>query len=557
LLRQVARSRLSLKGAEANLRKAARGGSLVALNHAELILRLVGIPAAAAEDKHLLAVQGKMRDIDDFQIREMPKADDLVEFARRSFDTVAKEGAAQNLRLWVAQDTGRAKDFLGIVARSTRAGSRRRKETQKSQTLKTKDRKSKWIEEVSFPEMPASFKACSRRSRLVKGFYALQDLIQFSVMRFGNPVRLWFHLDLQESMQLGERQFLRGCERICFYGNLNSLWRFVDSDKSGNVSLLELHPQSAMLLASFKHVINKQFDGTAKAMFAFLDDNASNRVTKGEFLESMSRLIFDGSASALFYLLDRRGWGFLSLEDITFLDKWQPPSYIFAQSDYAGLEVLKRYLEDTQGNALRAWRKVLDREGSMKVSWDTWCKICAEIAKKGNLSILGNVDSVGAIWRAMDQDCSGWIALREWDEKSFEVLSVFKLWVDNNHGCVLRAFRAIDDSANAKVSLNELKKAGKSSKEMKEIDHEFLFEGLDVHQAGLLTENEVKFLDDWDLDWEDWQTEANMAAQEKNQMLEQRQAIKKNTTQRFNAQENEPVSPRSMQMSRQLSPRSM
>merc|ERR1719446_1719150 len=36
-------------------------------------------------------------------------------------------------------------------------------------------------------------------------------------------------------------------------------------------------------------------------------------------------------------------------------------------------------------------------------------------------------------------------------------------------------------------------------------DIEFLFDALDLHHSGSLGESEVRFLDQWDIDWEDWE----------------------------------------------------
>merc|ERR1719160_276921 len=36
-------------------------------------------------------------------------------------------------------------------------------------------------------------------------------------------------------------------------------------------------------------------------------------------------------------------------------------------------------------------------------------------------------------------------------------------------------------------------------------DIEFLFDALDINNVKMLSESEVKFLDGWDVEWEDWQ----------------------------------------------------
>uniref|UniRef100_A0A7S2KC24 EF-hand domain-containing protein n=1 Tax=Zooxanthella nutricula TaxID=1333877 RepID=A0A7S2KC24_9DINO len=108
------------------------------------------------------------------------------------------------------------------------------------------------------------------------------------------------------------------------------------------------------------------------------------------------------------------------------------------------------------------------------------------------------------MWRALDDDCSGAITLRDWDLASYEALVEFKGWADRVHGSVVKAFRALDNaSGNAKLSEGELHKALRGDDPCK-ADLEIVFDGLDVHSCYSLTEGDVKFLDLWDMAWESW-----------------------------------------------------
>merc|ERR1711862_815081 len=84
----------------------------------------------------------------------------------------------------------------------------------------------------------------------------------------------------------------------------------------------------------------------------------------------------------------------------------------------------------------------------------------------------------------------------------------FKRWADRTHGGCVLAFRAMDGdnhASNGKLSLGELKRGTKGHYAG---NFELLFDGLDVSDTGSLTENEVKFLDHWDVDFDVWQTKA-------------------------------------------------
>mmetsp|Transcript_23963 Transcript_23963/g.66616 ORF Transcript_23963/g.66616 Transcript_23963/m.66616 type:complete len:324 (-) Transcript_23963:15-986(-) len=317
-------------------------------------------------------------------------------------------------------------------------------------------------------------------------------------------MRAWFQLDPQGVMKIGEQQFVRGCKDIGFRGNAAAVWHYMDHDRSGSITILELHAPSASLLASFKQFCEQR--GGVRITFELLDDNNSGRVRKRDFVQKFRAFSFDGNKAKLFELLDRSHKGWVTLQDIGFLEKWQPPLYINLEPNFQGFCRLKEILGAKQkGNHLATWRQVLDRDGIMRMSWSDWRMVCAKLARAGTVSATDT--EVATFWRAMDSGCRGRISLRDWDHKAFQVLSEFKHWAVLNHGSVVQAFRALDGSSNCKLSLLELKKAARGPGGVKG-DLEMMFDGLDVHSAWVLTEAEVKFLDDWDVAWESWEIEA-------------------------------------------------
>merc|ERR1712228_317149 len=80
----------------------------------------------------------------------------------------------------------------------------------------------------------------------------------------------------------------------------------------------------------------------------------------------------------------------------------------------------------------------------------------------------------------------------------------FKRWADSTYSGAVAAFHEIDSNSNGKMQIWELHKASGGPNGY-EGDVEALFESLDVNSAGFLTESEFRFLDGWDLDWEEWE----------------------------------------------------
>lgn len=365
-----------------------------------------------------------------------------------------------------------------------------------------------------------------QKSTLQKGFQALLDFLEFTNRRYGNPVRTWFVLDPEANMKLGARQFERKCMEIGFRGNIPALWKYIDKSGDGVITLLELHTLSALELARFKLLIRERFKDSMADAFRYLDSNHSGRVNRVMFVARMQTARYAGKAGRLFDLLDRPGLGMLTIQNLSFLETWRMPTYLYHQPDPTRWKAVKDKLMEVHRNALKAWRK-LDKDGSMRLSYEEFRDIAADLASKmasspsnGSLAFPRTESEVAAAWRAIDKECVGYIQLRDWDLASHRNLSEFKSWCDRNHGGVIAAFRFLDGggmekNSNAKLSEHELRNCTKGPDPCT-ADIEFLFDGLDVNGHWALSESDVQFLDQWDFEWEQWQEEA--AAKKRQQL---------------------------------------
>merc|ERR1719327_2374708 len=146
----------------------------------------------------------------------------------------------------------------------------------------------------------------------------------------------------------------------------------------------------------------------------------------------------------------------------------------------------------------------------MRVSWDEFTETCKFLQKKSALPGLPKTEAQRAgIWRALDEDCGGWIALREFDQDSFECISQFKLWASQHHGQCSTAFQVLTSGTGGKLTEKELERIDMNSK--------LFIQGLNtnnnstVHhreekgkkiswEVPFLVEKDVRFLDKWDLE---------------------------------------------------------
>jgi len=323
-------------------------------------------------------------------------------------------------------------------------------------------------------------------------------------------------MDPEENMKIAEKQFARACEELGFRGNIVCLWRHLDKDNCGSVSLVEMDSSSAVLLVEFKALLHQQFGGKVAKFMQFADDNKSNRVFKEEWCLAFQKLNFQGSPKRLFELLCRYNCGAISLKDLLFLEKWSPPVYLFVKGNKRMYTEMMQVLRETHDNMLLAWFKVFDPDQIMRVSWAKFKQACVKISRSAQPGQIQNLpkteEDMAAVWRVMDEDCSGWISLREVDRFAYEATGSFKRWADARHGGILRLLHSpkfeLVYGAGKLINKNNLRKVLKEADFEKEVA-DLLLNGLDISEQGQLGENDMKCLDKWDLVWEEWEANAH------------------------------------------------
>ncbi|CAJ1361746.1 unnamed protein product [Effrenium voratum] len=530
LLRAVPEKRLHGPAAEANFGRAASGQSVVALRHAALALELLknrtppfdgltrrvryAFPPQPVKESVLPLVPLKGLPQRPLSPQQPPPWPQFLTPEEASEPRWAEPSSPSSPSS--ARPSSRARPDTGdsTTARSARLEALVTSRASASERCAESARA--WRESCyeNIVEEDEEKRLPQAQSVMQKGFHALMEFLDFTNRRYGNPARTWFILDSEANMKLGMRQFERRCMDIGFRGNIPALWKYMDKRNTGVVSLLDLHSVTAMELARFKLLIRERFRDASAEAFRFLDDNRSGRVNRVTFAARLQTLRYAGKASKLFDYLDRQGLGILTVHSLTFLDRWMLPPYMYYQPDVRGVRVVKEKLLDLHQHALIAWRKI-DKDGSMRISYDEFRGYIFDMlsGNKAQVQTTANFPrsdaEIAAVWRAMDKDCTGYIQLRDWDSKSHLSLSEFKTWAERTHGTVTAAFRALDVggngvTSNCKLSLTELKKCTKGPDGCK-AEVEFLFDGLDVNHAWSLSEADVKFLDFWDLSWEEWQ----------------------------------------------------
>jgi len=218
--------------------------------------------------------------------------------------------------------------------------------------------------------------------------------------------------------------------------------------------------------------------------------------------------------SELMHMLDYFGCGFLSRTDLEWLDKWDPPEWLYARPDLEALAQLQAAIDQRYSHPLSAWRHLLDKDDSNQICWDEFREACDELNFTGNIP--------GA-YRALDEDGSGRITMNEYHPESAALLESFKDWAEINYGSVQLAFQSIDADGGGSLTWQELKRA--CTRNRWDGDVRLLFECLDGDNKRdkrgkrSISATEISFLDSWEEPSEDEEEEVKKAPEGKRMVL--------------------------------------
>eukprot|EP00746_Dinoflagellata_sp_MGD_P162686 gnl/MRDRNA2_/MRDRNA2_90355_c0_seq1.p1 gnl/MRDRNA2_/MRDRNA2_90355_c0~~gnl/MRDRNA2_/MRDRNA2_90355_c0_seq1.p1 ORF type:complete len:983 (+),score=179.69 gnl/MRDRNA2_/MRDRNA2_90355_c0_seq1:363-2951(+) len=269
------------------------------------------------------------------------------------------------------------------------------------------------------------------------GQVVFDDFHEWCLKKFGNMVRCWRMLDKDGNMRLSKVEFQSGLREHQYCGDTRTLWNLLDRDRSGTISFFHFNPLSVLELASLKQFFDSEF-GSTKRAFRALDKDRNGKLTVQEFRAAVKEKGYqtEEPLTYLFKMLDLNKDCSVTEGELEFLDRLDCPEYLGVEPDFEAWNRFKeKMLERGKGNPLTAWR-LLDKDASMRLSWSEFKAGCGKLPQLVNSTTY----PLPAIWRAMDQNLSGWVSFREFDEVWFTLLARFVKWCNELAGSLQFAF---------------------------------------------------------------------------------------------------------------------
>lgn len=267
---------------------------------------------------------------------------------------------------------------------------------------------------------------------------------------------------------LDMEDFKQVCKDIRYGGDAGMLFRWLDADQAGAISIEEIDPRVALTLWKGGAELDLMEAGVSTSR---TDPNKLNR--QGSAMDAAPTL------ASLRYKLARVE----QRKKVEEAERQAKANLVCAQ-DCQGF---KKLLVIRFGTLVSAWKSCLDKGMTGRVSYCDFCRSCRE---------LGYGDSVRRLFNELDRNTKGFVSLYDIDDRVAKLIESLAARVSEEWGSTQGAWEGtFNPRRKARISLAEFGPACRSIG-FKE-DPAALLKALDCSRSGGLSFRDFSFLEMW------------------------------------------------------------
>lgn len=141
--------------------------------------------------------------------------------------------------------------------------------------------------------------------------------------KYGNMCRAW--RILLNPGGNGRVSFVPFCNaaRSMGFVNVSTLWRHLDVKSSGFITLDNWDPHAYRVLMEFREICRSEFGGLSEAFRFGMNKSGSGACYRPEFDQFLADFEFAGDNQVLWDALDKDGGGFITVDELHFLSRWE------------------------------------------------------------------------------------------------------------------------------------------------------------------------------------------------------------------------------------------
>jgi len=336
---------------------------------------------------------------------------------------------------------------------------------------------------------------------------ALGDFYAFLSRKFRTLVAAWRQgLDADADGRLRFPEFCNACKRLGYRGRLKTVWRALDTNNVGYLTLGHIDRVADEGLDDFRSFLEDNFRTLDDAWERVFDSDKSGRCNESHFVDSCKKLRYPGNALRVFKWLVagrlensdvggvRRD---LYIDDFDILGLRRRSESLNPTAEQRVLERqakdraeaeamlgrFKLFLNQRFGNLVRAWRQSLDLNRSGTVHFTDFCQACRQMGFQGNLK---------ALWLSLDSADKGEVCLDDLDADAVTCLLDFTRLLRIFDDLDSSWFAVLDPEASGRCTMDEFERACKVLGYIR--DAKQLQRFLDICNNGVITIDELEVL---------------------------------------------------------------